>query len=78
MAKKNPNDAKWKNDYARRNYDRVHLIIPKGAKEQLKTIADEQGISVNRYILESVERRSGVKLTLDNALPWTMPNIGEK
>ena len=78
VAKKNPNDAKWKNDYARRNYDRMLLVLPLGAKEQLKELSAEQGVSVNRYILEAVEQRSGLKLTLDNGLPWVMPNDGEK
>lgn len=58
------------NEYARRNYDFVHIKIPKGAKDELKRVAAEQGVSMSRYILEAVEQRSGLKLTLDNGLPW--------
>lgn len=53
------------NDYARRHYDSILLTMPKGAKDQIRALADEQGISVNRYIVEAVESRSGLKLTLD-------------
>ena len=59
-----------KDDYNRRNYDCVLVKLPKGAKDELKRAAAEQGVSLNRYILESVEARSGLKLTLDNTLPW--------
>lgn len=58
------------NNYKRRNYDRMSLLLPKGAKEKLKEIADAEGISVTRYIHLALEEKSGLKLTLDNALPW--------
>lgn len=57
-------------EYARKSYDRMLLQMPKGAREQIKQKADALGISASRYILEAVEMRSGLKLTLDNALPW--------
>ena len=59
-----------KDDYTRRNYDRILLKMPKGMRDEVKRVAAEQGVSVNRYILEAVEQRSGLKLTLDNGLPW--------
>lgn len=65
-------------NYKRRVYDRMLITMPKGTREQLKAVADAAGVSVNRYILESVEARSGLKLTLDNALPWMRENGGEK
>lgn len=57
-------------DYIRRNYDRLQLVVPIGAREQIQKKAQEQGKSLNRYIMEAVEKESGLKLTLDNALPW--------
>jgi len=51
--------------------------MPKGAKEQLKAVAAEHGLSMTRYILQCVERDSGLKLTLGNALPW-MQNTEKK
>ena len=62
--------AQANNDYIRANYDRLLLQMPKGSKEALATLAAEQGESISRYILKAVEARSGLKLTLDNALPW--------
>lgn len=71
MAKpKTKTASQAKDEYARRNYDSYLLKMPKSMLAQLKACAAEQGISVNRYILEAVEQRSGLKLTLDNALPW--------
>lgn len=56
--------------YDKENYDRIIVKIKAGEKEKLKALAAAAGESLNRYILEAVEQRSGLKLTLDNALPW--------
>lgn len=60
-----------KRAYEQRNYARVVLLVPKDAKEEIRALAKAEGVSVNRYILEAIEQRSGLHLTLDNALPWT-------
>lgn len=71
MAKKKEKTAtQAANDYHKRNYDRVLLLLPKGARDELKAIADAEGVSVNRFILECVEERTSLKLVLDNPLPW--------
>jgi hypothetical protein len=57
-------------EYAQKSYDRILLQMPKGARDQIAAKAAAAGISTSRYILEAVESRSGLKLTLDNALPW--------
>ena len=59
-----------KTAYNKRNYDIKAVSMPKGSIEKLKALADAEGISVNRYILEAIEARSGLKLTLDKELPW--------
>lgn len=56
--------------YAAEKYDQLRVIAPAGAKDQLKALAAAEGMSLNRYILEAVEQRSGLKLTLDGELPW--------
>jgi len=56
--------------YEKENYARVVLLVPKEAKDQIRALADAEGVSMNRYIVEALEQRSGLKLTLDNALPW--------
>lgn len=60
-------------EYKRKNYDSYLLQMPKGAREQIRDAAAAEGKTINRYILESIEQRSGLKLTLDNALPWMNP-----
>lgn len=57
-------------EYKRKNYDTYLLQMQKGAREQIKAAAAAEGETINRYILKAVEQRSGLKLTLDNALPW--------
>ena len=65
-------------EYTKRNYDRISVLIPKGALDKIKELAQAENKSVNRYILEAVEQKSGLKLTLDNALPWIKKEQGEK
>lgn len=57
-------------EYEKNNYERITLKVQTGGKDAIKAAAEAAGVSVNRYILEAVEARSGLKLTLDNALPW--------
>lgn len=61
-------------EYARKAYDRILLQMPKGARDQIAAKAAAAGVSTSRYILEAVESRSGLKLTLDNGLPWISEN----
>lgn len=61
---------KAQHEYEQRNYDRVNVLVPKGSREALKRLAEAEGVSLNRYMVEAVEQKSGLKLTLDNALPW--------
>lgn len=60
--------------YQKQKYDSRNIRFPRGAIEQLTALAEAEGVSLNRYILEAVEQRSGLKLTLDGTLPW----IGKK
>ena len=42
------------NKYVKNNYDRINFTIPKGKKDIIQDIAEQQGKSVNRYIKEAV------------------------
>lgn len=55
--------------YMEKAYDRKLVYFPAGMMEQIKALADADGVSVNRYILEAVEARSGLNLTLDGEFP---------
>lgn len=67
-----------KNAYRTEKYYRYQLAMPKANADALKEKAAREGVTLNRYILEAVEARSGLKLTLDNALPWFRNDGGEK
>ena len=54
--------------YMEKSYDRKMVYFPAGTMEQLNSAA-AAGVSLNRYILEAVEARSGIKLTLDGDFP---------
>ena len=55
--------------YKETNYDRLELAVPKGARDTIKALAAAAGVSVNRYVLESIEARAGVPLALGEGLP---------
>ncbi len=40
----------YNNEFKKNNYDRVDLLLPRGRKEQIKTVAAWQGLSVNAWI----------------------------
>ena len=69
--KKSRNQKNQKNvqKYKSENYARVDVTIPRDKKPELKALSDAAGVSLNRYILQAVEKVSGLSLTLDNELP---------
>lgn len=71
IDKKTRNQKNQKNvqKYKSENYARVDVTIPRNKKPELKALADAAGVSLNRYILQAVEKASGLSLTLDNELP---------
>lgn len=46
--------AEWQNNYIRRTYDRVNLLLLKGQKDAIKAAADAKGQSVNQYIQDAI------------------------
>lgn len=55
-AKKKAN-MKWNNA----NLDRIQLVTKKGNKDKIKKLAEEQGESLNAYILNSVRMRAKIE-----------------
>jgi hypothetical protein len=49
--------AKWQNDYIKRHYDRVNLILPGGQKETVNAAADAAGVSLNEYIVQAIKAK---------------------
>ena len=58
--KKQNASTKAKRKYNEKAYDRLTMNIKKGRKDELKTIADSQGRSLNAFVLsardEKIER----------------------
>ena len=51
------------NDWKRRNYDEVRVLIPKGKKETIKKMAKEKGLRVSRFIVEALENHYKLDLS---------------
>lgn len=47
--------AAVKNRWNEKNYDRITIIVKKGTKDKFKEYADSEGMSLNAYIVNSVE-----------------------
>ena len=59
-----PTSYKAINKYAKTNYDRIAVVVPKGSAEAIKAAAARENKSTNRYILEAIEAKSGLGLGL--------------
>ncbi len=55
--KKGFNQIKYQNDYKKKNYDRLEIIVPKGLKEIIKNVAKDKNISVNKFVNSAIEEK---------------------
>lgn len=49
------NQTEYVNDFIRKKYDRINLLIPAGNKEIIKSRAAQKGKSVNQYLNDLIE-----------------------
>ncbi len=49
--------TEYKNKFAAEKYDRVGLMLKKGSKQAIQSIAEAKGKSVNGYIKEAIEKQ---------------------
>ena len=54
----------YKNKYNKENYFKVSLRIPKEKREVLQLLSETQHKSVNRLIVEAIEKQYNVDLTI--------------
>lgn len=60
-----PIDAKRKleaqysrqNEYNRKNYERVSVMLPAGEREKVRAAAKGKGMSMNSYIIEAIQEK---------------------
>lgn len=56
MAYKDKSNAiKYNNDFIRKKYDRINLILPKGKKEIIQNVAQTNNESVNTFINRAID-----------------------
>ena len=53
------------NDCVNRNYDRLHINIPKGGNQLLKREAKTRGLSVTGLVVEAIRAYCGIDLRKD-------------
>lgn len=51
------NQIKYQNEYNKKNYDRIEIVVPKGKKEIIREAAKKNGQSLNEYINQAIEER---------------------
>ena len=51
------------NKYIKRNYDRLHIIIPKGYKQVVDAYAKERGETINSLVNNFLRNEIGVSET---------------
>ena len=56
--RKTESNQKWK----RKNIDRVMIAFPKGKKEIIREYANAQGKTLTAYIIDVLERDSGIAI----------------
>ena len=52
--------------YNKKAYDRIDVIVPKGKRQAIKDFAASQGMSLNKFICDAIERQMGQKLKEEN------------
>lgn len=48
---------KYQNEYKKKNYDRMELVVPKGEKAVIKEKAAAAGQSVNEFVYSAVKAK---------------------
>ncbi len=71
--KKQNASTKAKRKYNEKTYDRLTMNIKKGRKDEIKTIAEQQGQSLNAFVLSAIDEKIDrlnhpARLDLDNLL----------
>ncbi len=55
--KKEFDQFKYQNEYKKKNYDRIEMVVPKGEKAVIKEMAASVGESLNEFLYLAVKDR---------------------
>lgn len=56
-VKKEFDQVQYQNEYKKKNYDRMELLVPKGEKAVIKQKAAAVGQSVNEFVYSAVKEK---------------------
>lgn len=59
--------TEWSRAYNEKSYDRLYPFVPKGRKAEIQAAAEEQGETLNEFIVKAIEERM---LRLQKAKPF--------
>lgn len=51
------NQIKYQNEYKKKNYDTIEILVPKGERAFISEIAKRAGISRNEYIYKAIQEK---------------------
>lgn len=70
--RKNPDtvakNTTYRNEYSKEHYDRLNLLLPKGAKKVIQNAAKEKGKNISAYVVNILEQSEGLDLSGDKKL----------
>lgn len=50
------NQIEYQNNYKRKKYDKIEVLVPKGEKEEIKQAAKAAGLSLSAYIYNATKK----------------------
>lgn len=56
-------NTKYIDDYQKENYDRITFKVPKGKKQELQGLAEDENVSLTQLIVSSVEDKYLIDLS---------------
>ena len=55
-SKEGTSATRAKNKYNAKAYDRLHVSVKKGQKEEIEKVAASQGLSTNAFIVQAIDK----------------------
>ena len=49
--------AQWSRAYNEKTYDRLYPFVPKGKKAEIQAVAEEEGETLNEFIVKAIDER---------------------
>ena len=63
----NFNATKYKNEFAKQNYERLNIVVPKGQKQSIQEFAKSQNKSLNAFVVDLINSAISTSVNENNA-----------